>query len=195
MRQLLKISFLCISLCAMALVHAQESVFITSEGDTGARYLIGPDDVLDISVWREEELQRTLVVRPDGNISFPLVGEISAESRTPAELQHEITQRLMKFIPDPVVTVIINKVDSYKIYVIGEVKNSGKYQAGHYVDVVQALALAGGLTPFAAENKIRILRRVNGIETAIPFQYSRVKSGRDLEQNIILKRGDVVIVP
>jgi polysaccharide export outer membrane protein len=90
---------------------------------------------------------------------------------------------------------VVDKVASYKIYVIGEVKNSGQYQVGQYLDVVQALALAGGLTAYAAENKIRILRREKGVESAIPFEYSRVKAGNDLKQNIILKSGDVVVVP
>ncbi|MCC6208478.1 MAG: SLBB domain-containing protein, partial [Gammaproteobacteria bacterium] len=115
--------------------------------------------------------------------------------RPAEEIQKEITQRLKKYIPEPVVTVVVEKVASYKIYVIGEVKNSGQYQVGHYLDVVQALALAGGLTAYAAENKIKILRRENGAEIAIPFEYAKVKSGADLKQNIILRRGDVVVVP
>jgi polysaccharide export outer membrane protein len=157
-------------------------------------YMIGPDDALDIAVWKEETLQRKVVVRPDGKISFPLIGEIPAASRSAEDLQQEITVRLKKYIPDPVVTVVVEKV-AYKIYVIGEVKNSGQYQVGHYLDVVQALALAGGLTPYAAENKIKILRRENGVERVIQFEYGKVESGSDLKQNIILKRGDVVVVP
>lgn len=190
-----KLGVLFFFLAACAAVHAEEPGLLTLQGDGVALYQIGPDDVLDISIWREETLQRTVTVRPDGNISFPLVGEITAASRTPAELQREITERLKKYMPDPVVTVIVDKVASYKIYVIGEVKSSGQFQVGHYIDVVQALAIAGGLTPFASENQIRILRRENGVETAIPFQYSSVKAGRNLGQNIILKRGDVVVVP
>ncbi len=181
-------------LAAFSTAHAQDDL-LTLQGEDVTEYLIGPDDVLAISVWREETLQRTVTVRPDGNISFPLVGEITAASRTPSALQREITDRLKRYMPDPVVTVIIDKVASYKIYVIGEVKSSGQYQVGHYIDVVQALALAGGLTPFASENRIKILRRENGVETAIPFQYASVKAGRNLGQNIILKRGDVVVVP
>lgn len=173
---------------------AQDRGRSASGSEVLSDYKIGPDDVLDIAVWKEETLQRKVAVRPDGKISFPLIGEIPAASRSAEELQKEITARLQKFIPDPVVTVVVDKV-AYKIYVIGEVKNSGQYQVGHYLDVVQALALAGGLTPYAAENKIKILRRENGVETAIPFEYGKVKSGGDLKQNIILKRGDVVVVP
>lgn len=158
-------------------------------------YMIGPDDLLDIAVWKEETLQRKVVVRPDGKISFPLIGEVAAASRSAEDLQMEITQRLKKFIPEPVVTVIIEKVAAYKIYVIGEVKSSGQYQVGHYLDVVQALALAGGLTPYAAKNKIRVLRREGGVTTALPFEYAKIEAGGDFKQNIILKRGDVVVVP
>jgi polysaccharide export outer membrane protein len=175
--------------------YADDKAAAPAGSDTTADYLIGPDDLLDISVWKEETLQSKVVVRPDGKISFPLVGEIMAMSYSVSDLQKEITQRLRKFIPDPVVTVVVEKVSAYKIYVIGEVKSSGQYQVGQYLDVVQALALAGGLTAYAAENKIKILRRENGVETVIPFEYGKIKAGEALKQNIILKRGDVVIVP
>lgn len=174
---------------------AQDQAKAGAEKADIADYQIGPDDLLDISVWKEETLQRKVVVRPDGKISLPLIGEIQAASRSAEDLQKDITQRLKKFIPEPVVTVVIEKVAAYKIYVIGEVKNSGAYQVGHYVDVVQALALAGGLTPYAAENKIKILRRENNLVTVIPFEYAKVEAGIELKQNIILKRGDVVVVP
>jgi polysaccharide export outer membrane protein len=175
--------------------YADDKAAVPAGNDAAADYLIGPDDLLDISVWKEETLQSKVVVRPDGKISFPLVGEIMAMSYSVSDLQKEITQRLRKFIPDPVVTVVVEKVSAYKIYVIGEVKSSGQYQVGQYLDVVQALALAGGLTAYAAENKIKILRRENGVETVIPFEYGKIKAGEALKQNIILKRGDVVIVP
>lgn len=180
--------------CAVGL--AAENAGSVSVGTAvEADYQIGPDDLLDISVWKEDTLQRKVVVRPDGKFSFPLIGEIAAMSMSAVDLQKEVTQRLRKYIPDPVVTVVVEKVSSYRIYVIGEVKNSGQYQVGQYLDVVQALALAGGLTAYAAENKIKILRRENGVETVIPFEYGKIKAGGDLKQNIILKRGDVVIVP
>ncbi|MBK8161678.1 MAG: polysaccharide biosynthesis/export family protein [Gammaproteobacteria bacterium] len=179
----------------LLMIIGSGAVFAQDKGMPELDYMIGPDDVLDISVWKEETLQRKVVVRPDGKISFPLIGEIRAASHSAEEIQNEIAQRLKKYIPDPVVTVVIDKVSAYKIYVIGEVKNSGQYQVGHYLDVVQALALAGGLTPYAAENKIKILRRENNLVTVIPFEYAKVEAGIELKQNIILKRGDVVIVP
>lgn len=160
-------------------------------------YRLGPEDLLKISVWQDENLKEDQVlVRPDGKLSFPLAGEIQAAGMTPGELQAEIAKRLKKYIPDPVVTVLVEKVAGYKVYVIGQVKTPGQYQMGHYIDVMQALALAGGLTPFAAENKIKILRRNSkGVEKAIPFEYATVEKGEDLQQNIMLKSGDMVVVP
>ena len=160
-----------------------------------AGYQLGPEDVLDISVWKEEGLKKEVLVRPDGGISFPLIGEIQAVGKTTGQLQKEIAQRLEKYIPDPVVSVAVLKIVGNKIYVIGKVNKPGEFAAGRYIDVLQALSMAGGLTPFAAENKIRIMRKENGQDIVIPFQYSKVQKGENLEQNITLKNGDVVVVP
>jgi polysaccharide export outer membrane protein len=166
----------------------------------GGDYEIGPDDLLEISVWKEKDLQREVLVRPDGWLTFPLVGNIRAKGRTALDVQEEITTRLRKYIPDPVVSVSIKKVAGYKIYVIGKVNKPGEYVVGRYVDVLQALTLAGGLTPFAAESDIRVLRKKEAEdgtvkEVVLKFDYSDVKKGRDLQQNIVLKSGDVVVVP
>ncbi|MGH8605275.1 MAG: polysaccharide biosynthesis/export family protein, partial [Gammaproteobacteria bacterium] len=120
-------------------------------------YRIGPEDTLEISVWREEDLQRQVLVRPDGKISFPLAGDIQAAGRTTEQVQQDISQRLQRYIPEPVVTVTVVTIGG-KIYVIGQVNNPGAYVIGRYVDVLQALTLAGGLTPFASENNIKVLR-------------------------------------
>lgn len=160
-----------------------------------AGYRIGAGDVLDISVWKEDTLKAQVLVRPDGGISFPLVGSFHAAGKTVAQLRDEISQKLDKFIPDAVVSVALLKVDSNTIYVIGKVNKPGNYVAGSYVDVMQALSMAGGLTPFAAENNIKVLRRDSTGEVALPFQYAKVKKGEKLEQNILLKGGDVVVVP
>ena len=162
---------------------------------TDSGYQIGPEDVLEISVWKEEGLKKEVLVRPDGGISFPLIGEIQAMGKTEGQLQKEITERLNKFIPDPVVSVSVMKVAGNKIYVIGKVNKPGDYTTGRYVDVLQALSMAGGLTPFAAENGIKILRKEGGKESVFRFRYSQVKNGENLEQNIQLKGGDVVVVP
>ncbi len=158
-------------------------------------YRIGPEDVLQISVWKEEELNREVLVRPDGGISFPLAGNVQAAGKTNQELTTEMTRRIQRYIPDAVVTVTVTKVSGYDVFVIGKVQNPGQFTLGQYVDVLQALTLAGGLTPFASEDNIHILRRENGKETVFPFEYSDIKKGRKLQQNIILHSGDVVVVP
>ncbi len=158
-------------------------------------YLIQPGDVMAISVWKEKDLQVKSLVLPDGTISFPLVGEIQAADRTVPQIRQEIITRLAKYMPDPVVTVAVLKDNGNQVYVIGEVKQAGAFVATRYLDVMQALSLAGGMTPYASENDIEILRRVNGKETAIPFEYAEVKSGKDLGQDIVLQAGDVVVVP
>lgn len=161
----------------------------------GDGYQIGPEDVLEISVWKEEGLTKEILVRPDGGISFPLVGDIRAAGKTAAQLQKEITVRLQKYIPDPAVSVAVLKIANNKIYVIGRVNKPGEYLTGRYIDVLQALSMAGGLTPFASENNIKILRKQDGKETVFPFEYGKVQAGKALEQNIQLKSGDTVIVP
>ena len=162
---------------------------------SGGDYQIGPEDTLEIDVWKEKDLQREVIVRPDGWITFPLVGNIEAKGKTAQQLQQEITEWLRQYIPNPVVTVSVKKIASYKIFVIGRVNKPGDYVVGRYVDVLQALTLAGGLTPFAEEGKIKIVRKRNGKETILPFDYSAVKKGKQMEQNITLMSGDVIIVP
>jgi polysaccharide export outer membrane protein len=167
-----------------------------AENDSfGETYRIQPGDVLDVSVWKEEDLVKQVLVRPDGGMSFPLVGDIQAAGKSVAELQKLITDRLTKYIPDPVVTVATLKLDGNKVYVIGKVARPGEFQANRYMDVVQALSVAGGMTPYAADNKITVLRRENGKQRSIPFHYGEIEKGENLEQNIILQSGDVVVVP
>ena len=162
---------------------------------TGIDYVLGAEDVIQISVWRDEQLTREVVVRPDGFVSFPLIGDVQAAGRTVQEVRADIVTRLTKFIPNPQVSVTVTKVLSYRIYVLGRVNKPGEYMVGHTMDVLQALSLAGGLTPFAAENDIRIMRRVSGGQQVFPFRYGDAKKGKDLEHNILLQRGDVVMVP
>ena len=175
--------------------HADDAVTpgIVSQVDPG--YRLGAEDTLLVSVWKDEQLTREVVVRPDGMFSFPLVGDIQAEDRTVEDIRGDLVKRLTKYIPNPNVSIAVTKVISYKVYVVGRVNKPGEFAIGHYTDVLQALSLAGGLTPFAAENEIKVMRRVRGEQYAIPFRYGDVRKGRDLEQNIILRRGDVVMVP
>ena len=160
-----------------------------------AGYVIGAEDALEIAVWRDETLKATVLVRPDGGISFPLAGDLIVAGKTVADVRAELVRRLEKFIPEPVVTVSVVKVSSYRIYVLGRVNKPGDYQAGRLLDVLQALSLAGGMTPFASEDAIRVIRKVGGNTVSYPFEYSRVRKGGDLSQNITLKSGDVLLVP
>lgn len=169
------------------------TVGLVSQVEPG--YRLGAEDIMLVSVWKDEQLTREVVVRPDGMFSFPLVGDIQAEDRTVEDIRVDLVKRLTKYIPNANVSVAVTKVISYKVYVVGRVNKPGEYLIGHYTDVLQALSLAGGLTPFAAENDIKVLRRVRGEQHAIPFRYGDVRKGRDLEQNIMLQRGDVVMVP
>lgn len=170
-----------------------EPTSIPIKGDPG--YILGPEDVLHISVWKDEQLTREVAVRPDGMVSFPLVGDLPATGKTVEGLRLDLTKRLTKYIPTPQVAVDLVKVQSYKIYVLGRVNKPGEYLVGHYTDVLQALSLAGGLTPYAAENDIKVMRRTNGQQHALLFRYGDVRNGKELQQNILLQRGDTVLVP
>lgn len=163
---------------------------------TAGSYRLNPGDVIEISVWKEPELQREVLLLPDGNIAFPLVGTVQAAGRTPDEIQAEVEQRLTRFFPEPVVTVSILRVAGNKLYVTGQVNQPGQFTVDQPVDVLQAIALAGGLTAFADEDDIYVLRRdQDGSQSAISFDYDDVTDGSDLSSNIVLQQGDVVVVP
>ncbi len=166
-----------------------------SSSATDTSYLIQPGDILQISVWKEKDMDREVLVRPDGGLTFPLAGDIQATNKTMEQVRKEIVTKLTRYIPDPVVTVAAKQAMGNKVYVVGKVNRPGEYIASRYVDVMQAIGMAGGLNPFAAANDIVILRRTNGIERAIPFKYGQVEDGRKLKQNILLQSGDVVVVP
>jgi polysaccharide export outer membrane protein len=158
-------------------------------------YYIGPGDVIEISVWKDSELSRTLTVPPDGMISFPLIGSINATRLTVPELRKIVTQRLSEFIPDVTVTVMLVEIKSLKAYVIGKVNVPGEFDINMDSNVMQVLAKAGGLNPFASAGNIKILRQKDNKIIKIPFNYGQVEKGKNLEQNIILQAGDVVVVP
>ena len=160
-----------------------------------AEYRAQPGDILEISVWKEEDLQREVLVRPDGKFSFPLAGEIETGGKTIQTLQEELVKRLTRFIPDPVVTVTVNQILGNKIYVIGKVNKPGEFVITRQVDVMQALSMAGGMSTFADTNDVKVLRRVDGKQVVFPFRYGDVEDGEGLEQNIVLQSGDIVIVP
>jgi polysaccharide export outer membrane protein len=166
--------------------------------DTGIpadTYIVQPGDMLTIDVWKEKDLQRELMVRPDGGLDFPLIGNIDVSGKTVDQLRQEIVTKLAKYVPDPVVTLSVKQSLGNKIYVIGKVNKPGDFIVIRNTDVMQALSMAGGLNPYASANKIKILRREHGVLKTIPFKYSRVEKGEDLETNIVLQGGDVVVVP
>jgi polysaccharide biosynthesis/export protein len=170
---------------------------VSAQPETGAvvRYEVQPSDVLQVSVWREPELSQQVLVRPDGAFSFPLAGEISGIGKTVEELRKELVERLSRYIPDLVVTVAVLEIKGNKIYVIGQVNTPGEFVVNPRVDVMQALTLAGGTTAFASPSEIFVLRRDNGQQRRLPFNFDAVLRGRDLEQNVLLRSGDVVVVP
>ncbi|MDD3579936.1 MAG: polysaccharide biosynthesis/export family protein [Desulfobacca sp.] len=158
-------------------------------------YQLGPEDLIEISVWKEPELTKQLIVRPDGKISYPLIGEVQAAGKTVKELRDEIHKGLEKFVTDAQVTVLLLKAQHYKIYVVGKVNKPGEFVVGRPTTVMQALAMAGGLTPFASPGNIAVLHRSGDQEMVFPFDYKDVSRGYNLEENRILLPGDVVVVP
>jgi polysaccharide export outer membrane protein len=158
-------------------------------------YYIGPGDVLEISVWKDPNLSRQIVVPPDGVIAFPLIDAIKANNLTVVDMRKMITQKLSEFIPDATVTVMLIEINNLKAYVIGKVNNPGEFPINMETSVMQILSKAGGLNPFASKGGIKILRQESNKIVKIPFDYGQVEKGKNLEQNIILKAGDVVVVP
>src|SRR5215469_1209611 len=182
---------------SMAEVPATKSASAaTSPVSVSPQYRLQPGDLLTINVWKEKDLETEALVRPDGGLSFPLVGDVTAAGHTIEEVRATLVQRLRPYIPDPVVTVAIKAIGGNHVYVIGKVQRPGEFTFSRPLDVMQALSLAGGATPFAALNDIVILRRQNGgAEHVLHFHYGDVARGKSLEQNVILESGDTVVVP
>jgi polysaccharide export outer membrane protein len=160
-----------------------------------ADYLVGPGDLLDIGVWKDEALTRKVVVLPDGKIAFPLVGQIQAGGRSVADITKELEQKLSRFVPNVELSVAVNQVKSMIIYVIGRVTKPGHFELTTDVNVLQALAMAGGLNPFAKRGDIKIFRETGGATKVFTFDYDSASSGEDISKNIKLKRGDLIVVP
>ncbi len=160
-----------------------------------AAYRVLPGDVLTISVWKEPDLQGEVLVRPDGGFSFPLIGEVDARGKSLADLHKIVNERVARFIPEAVVTVSLKEINGNKVYVIGQVAKPGEFVITQRTDVMQALSMAGGTTPFAALGDIIVLRRSASGQRVLPFRYTDIVRGKSLEQNIQLESGDVVVVP
>jgi len=158
-------------------------------------YVIGAQDVLDISVWKEPELSRSVPVRPDGKISMPLLNDVQAAGLTPMQLTAQITTNLKKYIADPQVTIVITQINSQRIYILGEVNRAGAFPLLPGMTMLEALSSAGGFTIFANVKKIYLMRKVNGQEQRYPFNYKDVVRGKSTEQNFTLQPGDTIVVP
>ncbi len=158
-------------------------------------YVIGGQDVIDISVWKEPELTRTVPVRPDGKISLPLLNDVQAAGLTPTQLAEQITESLKKFVTNPQVTVIVSQINSQRIYILGEVNRAGAYPLLPNMTILQGLSSAGGFTQFANLKKIYMFRMENGKQVKYPFNYKDVISGKSPDENVMLKAGDTIVVP
>ena len=162
---------------------------------TDGNYIIGPQDVLDISVWKEPEVSRVVPVRPDGKISLPLLNDVQAAGLTPAALAAQITESLKKYVTSPQVTVIVTTINSQRVYISGEVVRPGAFPMLPGMTVMQALTSAGGFTPFAKMKSIYVLREEGGKRAKYPFNYKQVVNGKNTDQDIQLKAGDTIVVP
>jgi polysaccharide export outer membrane protein len=168
---------------------------ISQESGSSKDYVIYPSDVLEISIYGEPELTRSLVVRPDGKISLPLIGDVKVSGHSTQEVKTIVDEKMSAFIPAASSTVIVEQLGSQRYYVLGQVAKPGMFNVAAEVSVLQALSLGGGLTTFADENGIIIIRGYGKDTKKIPFDYGAAKRGKHLEQNILLERGDVVLVP
>ncbi|TKB80874.1 MAG: sugar ABC transporter substrate-binding protein [Nitrospira sp.] len=163
-------------------------------------FLIGPEDVLDITVWRNADLSKTVTVRPDGMISLPLIGDLRANGITAAQLAEKIAVKLKEFKESPTVAVSVKEINSYNIYVVGEVTKPGKYPLKSHTTLLQAISIAGGFTPFASKNKLQVVRNSTGAdgesrENRIPVRYDDLLAGKGEPGNFVLRSGDTVVVP
>ena len=160
-------------------------------------FLLGPEDVLEVNVWRNQDLSRLSVVRPDGMISLPLIGDVRASGFTASQLAEKIAKRLTEFKENPAVSVSVKEVNSYFIFVMGEVVKPGKYSLKSYATVLQGVSLAGGFTPFASKSKMAVVRHVTGEEhqLRIPTPYNDLVNGRGEIGNFTLISGDTIVVP
>jgi polysaccharide export outer membrane protein len=158
-------------------------------------YVIGPEDVLNIVIWREKDLSAEVMVRPDGKVSLPLVNDVQAAGLSPEQFRQQLTAATAKFVAEPAVTVIVRAIHSRKVYIMGEVRSPGPYPLPGPTTVLQLIAQAGGLSEFADAGDIGVVRTENGRAVRLKFNYNEVARGRKIEQNVLLKPGDTVIVP
>lgn len=196
---MMRLTFLAVLLAAAVAVsgcgHKNLDKYDWAKLSASPDYVVGPEDVLYVEFWQRDDMTKEVTVRPDGFIDLPLIGELDAKGKTPDELKQIITRKMTAYEKAPVVTVTVRKVQSYRIYVLGKVQRPGLFNPTQKVTVLQAMALAGGPTTFADEDKTVIIRRDGGSERQIPFVYSKVINGKYPKMNIILASGDTIVVP
>ncbi|MDY6854857.1 MAG: polysaccharide biosynthesis/export family protein [Thermodesulfobacteriota bacterium] len=192
-RVFLKIGFVCLlfSICIVSITKAGN----TKISGINRPYILGSEDVIEVLVWKEDAFSRVVIVRPDGKISLPVIGDVQAAGLTTDELTEKITEKLKGFIDNPTVSVIVTQINSMKVYIQGEVERPGVYQLKSNTTVLQAISLAGGFSEWAKKDKIVIVRDLNGKGTRIPVNYKNIIWGKDISQSLILERGDTIIVP
>ncbi|MEA1945834.1 MAG: polysaccharide biosynthesis/export family protein [Thermodesulfobacteriota bacterium] len=190
-RNFISVVVMAIVLTTISSLWAADQPTTTTTGD----YIIGPGDVLDISVWNNEALTKLVTVLPDGKIYFPLIGEIVVGGKTVAFLQKDLNDRISPFVPNPNLSLMVQEINSLLIYVIGKVNRPGRLALNTNINVLQALTMAGGLNAFANRNNIKIFRETKDKTFILPFEYDDVTEGKNLEQNIVLKRGDIIVIP
>ena len=189
-----------IVLCAATSAWAQSAPANTATAAAArvaaatAEYTIGPEDVLDISVWKNPELSRKVPVRPDGKVSMPLINDIQAAGLTPSELREQLAKRLAEFVPSAEVAVIVSEVQSLKVAVVGAVKTPGRFMLKSPATVLECIALAQGLTEFAARDRIVVLRQNGTTTTRIPFNYSKIADANG-QDNFFVRPGDIIVGP
>ncbi len=189
-----------LSLALSALLAAQGSLAEAQRGkpapgEMGAEYRIGPEDILQISVFSNDALSRTVPVRPDGMITLPLLNDVKAAGLTPMELRDSLMKKFVEFVPSPEVAVIVTEVKSFMISVIGQVAKPGRYDLRSSATIVDALAMAGGFKEFAARSKVVVVRSEGGASKRIPFDYDKMNSPKKPQENFALRPGDIVMVP
>lgn len=189
-----------LSLALSALFAAQGSLAEAQRGkpapgEMGAEYRIGPEDILQISVFSNDALSRTVPVRPDGMITLPLLNDVKAAGLTPMELRDSLMKKFIEFVPSPEVAVIVTEVKSFMISVIGQVAKPGRYDLRSSATIVDALAMAGGFKEFAGRSKVVVLRSEGGASKRIPFDYDKMNSPKKPQENFALRPGDIVMVP
>lgn len=180
---------------AQSPVPAMPDETVKKSATADPNYVIGAQDVLDINVWKEPDVSRTVPVRPDGKISLPLLNDVQAAGLTPAQLAAQVTDSLKKYVTNPQVTVIVTVINSQRVYILGEVTRPGAFPLIPGMSVLQALSSAGGFTQFAKVKSIFVRRFENGKEEKFPFNYREVIGGKKPEQDILLKAGDTIVVP